>query len=183
VPTPYDRHLVVAITRHVAGVFAIDDQLMVVEATARTAVRSRQHFMRAGIAAFAVAMITLTGCGSDETRVPVHPVEGAIQFRGQPAVGAFVALHPKDGVGSGVPSPRATVRPDGKFSFTTYDGDDGAPAGEYVLTVQWYKPVRQGNDLVGGPNILPRKYAAASTSDLRIHIAAGENHLEPIQLR
>ena len=75
------------------------------------------------------------------------------------------------------------VAPDGSFAVSTYDGGDGAPEGEYVLTVQWYKPVRQGNDLVGGPNVLPAKYASPRTSDVRITVAAGENHLKPILLR
>jgi len=55
--------------------------------------------------------------------------------------------------------------------------------GDYVITVQWYKPVRVGNDLVGGPNVLPARYASTQTSDVKVRIAAGENHLQPIQLR
>ena len=131
----------------------------------------------------AVLAVSAVGCGgSDKNRVVVHPVQGAIQFRGQPVEGAFVSLHPKTSA-EGVPNPRATVAKDGSFTVSTYDGNDGAPEGEYVVTVQWYKPVRQGNDLVGGPNVLPVKYASARTSDLKIRIAAGENRLQPIQLR
>jgi hypothetical protein len=133
--------------------------------------------------AVAVLVVTAVGCGdSGKNRVAVHPVQGAIQFRGQPMEGAFVSLHPK-AEAEGVPTPRATVAKDGSFTVSTYDGNDGAPEGEYVVTVQWYKPVRQGNDLVGGPNVLPVKYACARTSDLKIRIAAGENRLQPIQLR
>jgi hypothetical protein len=131
----------------------------------------------------AVLVLASAGCSrSSENRVAVHPVQGAIQFRGQPVEGAFVSLHPKSAT-EGVPTPRATVAKDGSFTVTTYDGNDGAPEGEYVVTVQWYRPVRQGNDLVGGPNVLPVKYASAQTSDVLVHIAAGENHLNPIQLR
>jgi hypothetical protein len=122
------------------------------------------------------------GCGKGGNRIPVHPVIGTIKFQGKPIVGAFVSLHPKTAL-EGIPGPRATVAPDGSFAVSTYDGGDGAPQGEYVLTVQWYKPVRQGNDLVGGPNVLPSKYASPRTSDVRITVAAGENRLKPIQLR
>jgi hypothetical protein len=135
--------------------------------------------------AFAAVALLLPaiGCGkSDQNRVAVHPVQGAIQFRGQPTEGAFVSLHPTAAI-EGVPKPRASVAKDGSFAISTYDGNDGAPEGEYVVTVQWFKPVRQGNDLVGGPNVLPAKYASPTTSDVRIRIAAGENHLQPIQLR
>jgi hypothetical protein len=128
-------------------------------------------------------VLPLVGCGQNGAeRVPVHPVMGAIQFRGQPVGGAFVALHPRTPT-DGVPGPRATVAKDGSFAVSTYDGGDGAPEGEYVLTVQWYKPVKVGNDLVGGPNVLPAKYASVRTSDVRITVAAGENRLKPIQLR
>jgi hypothetical protein len=130
VPTLYDRHLIVALTRHVAGVFGVDDQIAVIESLARSNrtrptsdtprttdrqgssnprhidTRGGGRFLKAGVAAFAVAMVTLTGCdGDDSSRVTVHPVEGAIQFRGQPISGAFVSLHPKGGAGTGAPSP------------------------------------------------------------------------------
>src|SRR5687767_7734398 len=112
------------------------------------------------VALSAVSVLPFVGCGSsDSNRVPVHPVLGAIQFRGQPIVGAFVALHPENATAE-VPSPRATVGPDGSFTLSTYDGNDGAPEGEYVLTVQWYKPIKQGNEVVGGPNVLPKKYSS-----------------------
>jgi hypothetical protein len=128
--------------------------------------------------------IVFAGCGKqDASRVPVHPATGALSFRGQPASGAFVSLHPKDSATVGAPSPRATVGPDGKFALSTYDSQDGAPEGNYVVTVQWYKPVRQNGDLVGGPNVLPQKYASIRTSDLVIKIAAGENQLQPIVIR
>ena len=122
------------------------------------------------------------GCSRSANHVAVHPVQGEIKFRGQSPEGACVWLVPKDAK-EGVPNPRATVAKDGSFAVTTYDGNDGAPEGDYVVTVQWYKPVRQDGELVGGPNALPAKYASARTSDLKIRVAAGDNKLPPIQLR
>jgi hypothetical protein len=136
-----------------------------------------------GFAMFAALILPVFGCSRGSTdRVAVHPVQGAIQFRGQPMEGAFVSLHPKSAT-DGVPTPRATVAKDGTFTVTTYNGNDGAPEGDYVVTVQWYRPVRVGNDLVGGPNVLPAKYASVQTSDVKIRIASGENQLQTIQLR
>src|SRR5262245_51907455 len=95
-----------------------------------------------GVVVLAALCLSSIGCGKgDKNRVAVHPVQGAIQFRGQPVVGAFVSLSPKNPT-EGVPVPRATVGTDGSFAVTTYDGNDGAPEGEYVLTVQWRKPIR-----------------------------------------
>jgi hypothetical protein len=132
----------------------------------------------------ATGIASLPGCSDiDSARVPVHPVLGVIQFRGQPINGAFVTFHPQGTASVGVPKPRASVMADGAFTLTTYDGNDGAPSGDYVLTVQWYRPVKLGGDWVGGPNILPKKYASPSTSNVRVTVVAGENRLNPIQLR
>ena len=152
-----------------------------------TTVKFCKHFLRtpklnAAVVLAALIILPGIGCSKSESHVPVHPVLGAIQFRGQPAVGAFVSLYPKNAT-EGVPNPRATVASDGSFTVSTFNGNDGAPEGDYVVTVQWYKPMRQGPELVGGPNVLPVKYASPKTSDVLVHIAAGENHLKPIQLR
>jgi hypothetical protein len=136
----------------------------------------------AAIVLAALAILTDVGCNKADNHVPVHPVVGAIKFRGQPAEGAFISLVPKSAI-DGVPNPRATVVKDGTFMVSTYDGNDGAPEGEYVVTVQWYKPVRQGADLVGGPNVLPTHISSAKTSDVIVRVAAGENRVPPIQLR
>ena len=142
------------------------------------------HRFRASVAISAVALFAFTGCGkADDGRIPVFPVRGQIEFKGQPPNGAFVVLHPKNGASSGVPSPRAMVGPDGAFALSTYDGHDGAPQGAYVLTVQWHKLVKQGGDVVSGPNVLPAKYASPRTSDIKITVASNENQLKPIQLR
>jgi hypothetical protein len=138
--------------------------------------------LAAALVLAAIGILPGLGCGKAESRVPVHPVLGAIQFRGQPTNGAFISLHPKNAT-EGVLNPRAMVAQDGSFTVSTYDGNDGAPEGDYIVTVQWYKPVKQGNDLVGGPNVLPAKYASPRTSDVVVHIAQGENRLKPIQLR
>jgi hypothetical protein len=157
---------------------------------ALASIRAKGHSQRRrvypGLVLWAASLVLLAGCSDgDSTRSAVHPVAGTIQFRGQPASGAFVTLHPiaKDSTHAEVPNPRASVAADGTFTLTTYDGNDGAPAGDYLLTVQWYRPVKQGGDWVGGPNVLPKKYALPQTSGLRITVAAGENRLQPIQLR
>ena len=134
-PSGYDRQLVLAITRHVAGVFGIIDKLNVAETAPgsqppqafdatrpgdarpttglprketnpRPETRPRGivgRFLRAGMAAVAVAAIALADRGSESNRAPVHPATGAIQFRGQPTIEAFVLLPPKEGVVNGTP--------------------------------------------------------------------------------
>jgi hypothetical protein len=108
-------------------------------------------------------------------------VQGTITFKGRPIPGALVAFHPK-APDRQAPAPRASVDASGAFSLSTFNGGDGAPAGEYVVTVQWYKPVRKGADVVPGPNVIPREYAVASTSNLCVRIVSGHNQLPPIRL-
>jgi hypothetical protein len=137
---------------------------------------------RIAFIALALAALTAPGCGEAKPeRIPLHAVQGAITFKGQPIPGAFLIFHPKTPDES-VPTPRASVNGAGAFALSTYDGGDGAPEGEYIVTVQWYKPIRNGADVVAGPNVIPRKYAAPSTSNLSVRVAAGSNQLPPIRL-
>lgn len=122
------------------------------------------------------------GCGEAEPeRVATYPVEAVVTFQGKPIPGAFVVLHPKQPLAD-VPTPRASVNADGVLTVTTFNGGDGAPAGEYIVTVEWYKPIKNGADVVPGPNVLPPKYASPKTSDLLITISADTNQLPPIDL-
>jgi hypothetical protein len=82
-----------------------------------------------------------TACRGGDERVPTFSVRGEAFFNSQPAEGAIVILRPK-AVGDAAaewPSgfPRAIVQSDGAFTAGTYAAADGAPAGEYVILVQW----------------------------------------------
>jgi hypothetical protein len=144
---------------------------------------------RSGLPALRFAAIVLTGgacvasagCSEAPSRVPVFPAKGSITFKGQPIPGALVTLNPK-APAENVPTPRANVGKDGAFVISTFEGGDGAPAGDYVVTVKWYRPIKQGADVVAGPNVIPPKYGRPETSDKLITIAAGDNNLAPISL-
>lgn len=89
----------------------------------------------------ALAVAAVAGCGPQYPRLPVVPAEGKVLYRDKPAVGAQVILVP---VGDDSPDsvkPRGTVGKDGVFRLATYptqDGKpDGAPLGEYRVSVRW----------------------------------------------
>src|SRR5882724_5883550 len=98
------------------------------------------------------------GCSKsrDSNQLPVFPVTGHLSVNGQAPSGAFVVLHPKSGTGTApngeVVHPRAVVKPDGSFAIGTYGADDGAPSGEYSLTLEWRKIVRSSD---GSPVLGP----------------------------
>lgn len=139
-----------------------------------------------GAAVLAAMVLGSTGCSDDATglKVPAFPVKGKVTFDGQPAAGAFVVFHPKTSAkpGEEVLKPRATVKPDGEFTLSTASDGDGAPAGEYDVTVQWTKPVKQGADLVAGPNVIPRAYAEPATTPLHATVRDSDNALEPFAI-
>lgn len=130
------------------------------------------------------APLLASGCGrSDPERIAVVPVDGAVTFDGKPLPGAMIVLHPKNGSSTAAPAPRAQVEKDGTFRFTTYDGGDGAPPGEYIATIAWYRLVNQGGDVKAGPNVLPPKYSNPKTSPWQISVAESPTRLSPVQIR
>jgi len=120
------------------------------------------------------------GCSSKpaDNRTQVFPADVKITYKGFPAAGAFVVFHPKT-PRPDVPAPRAEVNKHGVVTVSTYDGGDGAPEGEYTVTIEWRKLVKKGQDLVQGPNVIPAKYSRPNTSDINFTVtAAGPNKLE-----
>ena len=131
-----------------------------------------------------LVLLCFCGCSdTDESRLPVFPVKGQITFDGKPAAGAFVVLHPKGTPDPRLVPPRAIVAQDGSFELSTYESRDGAAAGEYSLTIELRKLVKDGGDFKAGPNVLPARYSKPATSKLEVRVAEGMNQVEPIQLR
>jgi hypothetical protein len=136
----------------------------------------------------AAALVLLAaGCSGNGDRKPVYPVRGRVLYEGKPAAHALVVFHPLADAGKGAVLPRGQVGADGTFTLTTYDANDGAPAGEYAVTVEWWLSTattrtREGD---GTPpvNRLPPRYARPQTSGLRVKIGEGDNQLPAFQLK
>jgi hypothetical protein len=128
---------------------------------------------------------TFSGCGSNATadRLPVHPVEGVVQYGTEKLDGAFLVLHPVPGSDPKVIPARGSVGAEGKFSVTTYEANDGAVAGDFIVTVVRTPLIERDGDQVAGPNVLPAKYAKPTTSDIKVTIVEGTNQLSPISLK
>ena len=122
------------------------------------------------------------GCGSAETRVPVHPVKGSVKVNGKPASKAVVVFHPLAGDAK-APNPTGEVGEDGTFTLGTYSAADGAPAGDYAVTVTW----PTGSSTIGGDagtdDRLEGRYANPKTSALKATVAAGPTDLTPFLLK
>ena len=117
----------------------------------------------------------VSGCGQSEPeRVAVQPVTGQVTFQGKPAAGAFVVFHSKAEKGK-FPPPTAQVDKQGNFTLGTYSRDDGAPVGEYAVTVVLRKSIEKDGEFEQGPNLLPPQYSKPATTKLNIRIADGAN--------
>jgi hypothetical protein len=126
-----------------------------------------------GLSALALisALLTASGCADSEKRVPVFPVTGKVTYQGKPPVGAQIVLHPANSVETPDAAPIGVVQDDGSFSFTVYDPGDGAPKGDYVATVQWFK---LNKEMGGpGPNVIPKKYTDPKTSPIKVTVSGG----------
>lgn len=116
-------------------------------------------------AAVAAALLFLTSCGGDRDLRKTYPVTGTVTVDGTPApAGVVVSLHPQFTETDRLPiHPRGATDDAGRFKITTYNTDDGAPEGEYVVTVEWLQrsgPMSPhfGNDLFAGAFAKPEAH-------------------------
>jgi hypothetical protein len=139
--------------------------------------------MRVRAALVALALAALCPACAKSGRKPVYPVQGQVLVKGRPAAQAQVTFHPLDG-GPDAVRPVGHVDEHGRFRLTTYGDGDGAPEGEYRVTVQWFLATRaRGSDEYQSVNYLPARYGRAETSGLRATITRGDNNLPTIDLK
>ncbi len=131
----------------------------------------------------------LVGCGnSDPKRLRVFPVKGKVLLDGQPLANAFVVLHRKSEINLSAPTataPSATATTDaaGEFMATTYDAKDGAPEGEYAVTVVYYELRQDGGNFEPGPNILASELSRPESTTIFVRVSANPTTLDPIVVR
>lgn len=125
----------------------------------------------------------LCGCGGrpEYMETDVFPASGQLTVDGTPAYGAMVLFHPVSDVGMTKGNkPFSRVGEDGRFQVTTYNTADGAPAGEYRVTVVWPEdPNARGPS----PDRLRGRYSQPETSELRAQIAGPETVLPAWELK
>jgi len=116
--------------------------------------------------------IPALGCQNNEERVATFPVSGKVLKGGVPIHYATIVFHPVDASVTATAKPRGVTNPDGTFQLTTYDGNDGAPAGAYQVTVQQWLTEKPEE---GPKNRLKEKYSDPKTSQLTATISEGSN--------
>ena len=106
------------------------------------------------------------------------PFKGVVVVQGKQADNSQVMLHPVDPkIMEGLEiKPMGLAGPDGKFAITSYVTGDGAPAGDYVVTVEWRDKAEGAFDS-GTPDKLGGRYADPTTSTLRTKVEKKTNEL------
>lgn len=126
-----------------------------------------------------MANLMMNGIYSEDMRIPITeeagrlevnlqptvPVKGRLLVDGVPAPGAQVAFHGLHPVSKRAFRADGLVEADGTFPLSTFHAFDGAPVGEYKVTVTWRIPPLDANGKPG-PSQLPAKYASPMTSGL-----------------
>ncbi len=127
----------------------------------------------------ALVPVIFLGCGGGEQRTPTFEVRGKLTDGSKPIANAQVVFHPVNG-SADAPKPRGKTDANGEFKLTTYDGLDGAPAGEYRVSVELWKTLSAD---AGPANQLPAKFADPAKSGLTATVAAGPTELQPLVLK
>jgi hypothetical protein len=134
-------------------------------------------------------LVASCGCGaSEDKRMMVYPAVGTVTVKGKPAEGAQVVFFAADESlrGPDHPLPTGVAGPDGKFKLSSYGVNDGAPAGEYLVTVVWPEPAKGGDaetEAQPAGDRLKSRYAAPSPSGLKATVSASPTELAPFELQ
>jgi hypothetical protein len=129
------------------------------------------------------ALVALvSSCGG--TRGPkLYPVKGSVRINGEPAKDVNVVFTPVAPSGGGATplSPAAVTGEDGSFRLMSFKPGDGAPAGDYQVTVIY--PMNRFSKYLAGTDRLKRKFANPKTSGLTAKVEPKSNDLPPFDLK
>lgn len=135
-----------------------------------------------GCAATTLVALATTSCGPKQK--PTYPTEGKLLINGQPAANVtvfFNAINPADAESTRA---YATTTADGTFSLTTHNAYDGAPEGEYVVTLLYEPLMSPLSRPKGKPPTFDKKYTNPAASPLRAKVEKKpQNVLDPFDVK
>lgn len=136
------------------------------------------------------------GCAGEpkwDGEVDVSPARGTLTVAGAPLPGAHLILHPVDA--NQKLKPQAYTGPDGAFAVTAFRTGDGAPPGEYVVTVgpNPHPEMIDGRYVEADTNVrtkaeeakakIPPKFTKRETSPLKITVKKDAPELGQLDLK
>lgn len=141
--------------------------------------------LRLALVASGLAAIGLAGCGGDGLVAPeTFPVSGTVTIKGKPAIGVRVQLHPQFDIGDIKFVPSGETGPEGTFTISTAAPGDGAPPGEYAITLEKPRIIsdRSQSGIETEIDDFKGKYSDPQQSPWKVTIVEGDNPLKPFEL-
>jgi hypothetical protein len=137
--------------------------------------------VRIGVLAASVLAV-LAGCGGPAGPAR-HPVRGQVLWNGRPLAEAQVIFHPQFSADEEFPQPIGQTDAQGNFRLSTLQANDGAPVGEYRITIELRDLRNVGEETVrDGPNLLPARFVRPQESGLHFTVVEGENVVPPLEI-
>jgi hypothetical protein len=150
-------------------------------------------------------LLPIVGCGpggvGSGDQQDVYPVTGKITMNGAPVAGATVTFSPQQGQ----PVAYGRTNSSGEYALTTYEANDGAAEGDYIVLVaksagggsegpseeEMHEAMTSGEDIQPGGHgaagggdesagsLLPEKYSSQADSGLTATVTSdGENKFD-----
>lgn len=138
-----------------------------------------RRWNRSSLGVALVVALLCAACGRGN-RPPVYPAKGKVLVNGQPEKGVAVSFYHSEGWGGQTIVPHGLTDEKGEFVLTTFDPNDGAPAGQYKVTAVWPAWV----NLKGtAPDQLNGNYADTKKSTLTAQIEPKPNVLTTLEIK
>ena len=140
--------------------------------------------LRAGGLLLAAGTLVALASGCSGQKGPrLYPVKGVVRINGELARDVnvmFTPVAPPQG-GATPLSPAAVTGEDGSFRLMSFEPGDGAPAGDYQVTVIF--PMNRFNKHLSGIDRLRGKFTNPKTSRLTAKVEPKSNELPPFDLK
>jgi len=122
-------------------------------------------------------LVAVLGC-SDQSKATFKLRGTVLDAQRRPAAGAIVILQPVAADADDAARPTATVAEDGSYRLTTFITEDGAPEGDYAVTVIWPASRKTPFDPPGGDR-LGGAMARVGPASPRIRVTREPNQSAP----
>ncbi len=121
-----------------------------------------------------MTVLLFMGCGSGRPRTV--PVRGKISYLGKVVPNGTIMFMPTSGKEA-----TGEIGPDGSFTLTTFEKDDGAIPGQYTVVIvaraDMTNRLPEDRDPLPPP-IVPMKYTSIATSPLRAEVKDEVNQID-----
>jgi hypothetical protein len=125
--------------------------------------------LRGWILCIAALLCFCFACGCGDGRPKRAPISGRVTIDGKPLSSGSIVVHP-----AGTRLATSPIGPDGRFTLSMFENEDGCILGKHPLAVVGTKML----DLTTTEWLVPKKYADSATSGLEIDVTGPRDDVE-----